>query len=163
MNAGQTYAFLTPIGPMTAEEKAGALTSLMPGGTLGAGEAPTPLLRETEKQLLEYFSGKRREFSLPLAPLGTPWQRRVWDALLTIPYGETRSYREIARLVGNPKAARAVGLANNRNSILIVIPCHRVIGADGSLVGYGSGLPIKERLLALEGARPQRKTPQNRR
>ena len=82
---------------------------------------------------------------------------------MTIPYGETRSYREIARLVGNPKAARAVGLANNRNSILIVIPCHRVIGADGSLVGYGSGLPIKERLLALEGALPQRKTPQNRR
>ena len=163
MNAGQTYAFLTPIGLMTAEEKAGALTSLMPGGTPGAGEAPTPLLRETEKQLLEYFSGKRREFSLPLAPLGTPWQRRVWDALLTIPYGETRSYGEIARLVGTPKAARAVGLANNRNSILIVIPCHRVIGADGSLVGYGSGLPIKERLLALEGALPQRKTPQNRR
>ena len=101
-------------------------------------------------QLQEYFAGKRKVFTLPLAPLGTPFQRRVWEALCQIPYGETKCYQEIAIMVGNEKASRAVGLANNKNPISIVIPCHRVIGKNGSLVGYGGGLNNKTTLLILE-------------
>jgi methylated-DNA-[protein]-cysteine S-methyltransferase len=101
-------------------------------------------------QLTEYFAGERREFDLDLAPAGTPFQLEVWSALREIPYGETASYGEIAAAVGQPLAARAVGGANNRNPVAIVVPCHRVIGADGSLTGYGGGLPRKRRLLALE-------------
>lgn len=110
----------------------------------------TPLTDRTAKEIREYLLSTRRSFDLPLKPEGTPFQKRVWEALLTIPYGETRSYKEIARLAGSPKGFRAVGMANNRNPIAIVIPCHRVIGADGSLTGYGGGLPIKKRLLELE-------------
>jgi len=100
--------------------------------------------------LQAYLDGRLTVFSLPLAPVGTPFQRRVWAVLETIPYGETWSYQRVAAAVGNPKAARAVGMANNRNPIAIIIPCHRVIGADGSLVGYGGGLSHKAWLLALE-------------
>lgn len=96
------------------------------------------------------FEGTRRSFDLPLAPQGTMFQKRVWKALLDIPYGETRSYKQIAEVVGSPKGFRAVGLANNKNPIIIVVPCHRVIGADGSLVGYGGGLEVKDQLLRLE-------------
>ena len=110
----------------------------------------TPVLAEAGKQLKEYFEGKRREFDLPLAPVGTEFMLRVWKALQEIPYGETRSYKDIAALAGNSKACRAVGMANNRNPISIVIPCHRVIGANGALVGYGGGLDKKIFLLALE-------------
>ena len=117
-----------------------------------AVEKETPLLREAFRQLGEYLAGTRREFDLPLAPQGTPFQRRVWDALQGIPYGQTRTYRQIAEAADCPKGYRAVGMANNRNPIAILIPCHRVIGADGSLVGYGSGLPTKEKLLRLEGS-----------
>jgi methylated-DNA-[protein]-cysteine S-methyltransferase len=108
--------------------------------------ALTPLLR----QLAEYFAGERREFELELAPSGSPFQLRVWRALRAIPYGQTASYGEIAAAVGRPGAARAVGGANNRNPIAIVVPCHRVIGANGTLTGYGGGLPRKQQLLALE-------------
>jgi methylated-DNA-[protein]-cysteine S-methyltransferase len=101
-------------------------------------------------QLDEYFAGERTEFDLPLNPAGTPFQRRVWDALKTIPYGEIRSYGEIAEQIGRPGAARAVGLANGRNPISIVVPCHRVIGASGALTGYGGGLERKQYLLDLE-------------
>jgi methylated-DNA-[protein]-cysteine S-methyltransferase len=101
-------------------------------------------------QLEEYFTGTRRAFSLRLNPSGTPFQLRVWRALVEIPYGETTSYGELARRIGQPTASRAVGLANGSNPISIVIPCHRVIGSNGSLTGYGGGLPIKERLLELE-------------
>jgi len=101
-------------------------------------------------QLEEYFEGRRREFQLALAPEGTPFQLRVWKALLDIPYGETISYGELAERIGQPSASRAVGLANGSNPIPIVIPCHRVIGSNGKLTGYGGGLAIKERLLALE-------------
>lgn len=101
-------------------------------------------------QLGEYFSGKRRHFDLPLHPIGTPFQRTVWAALGDIPYGTTISYGELARRIGKPQAMRAVGAANGRNPLSIVLPCHRVIGADGSLTGYGGGLPIKRHLLALE-------------
>ena len=105
---------------------------------------------KAEEQLRAYFAGDLTHFDLPLDPRGTEWQKKVWWALAEIPFGETRSYGEIARWVGNPKASRAVGMANNRNPIALIIPCHRVIGADGSLTGYGGGLPLKERLLAHE-------------
>jgi O-6-methylguanine DNA methyltransferase len=108
----------------------------------------TAYLRELE----EYFAGKRREFSFTLDLRGTDFQRACWQALLAIPYGETRSYGDIARAVGKPQGFRAVGMANNRNPVAIVVPCHRVIASDGSLCGYGGGLDIKRKLLQLEGA-----------
>lgn len=115
-------------------------------------------------QLEEYFAGRRRSFDLPLAPEGTPFQRAVWQALTDIPYGETLSYGELARRIGKPQASRAVGLANGANPLPIVVPCHRVIGADGSLTGFGGGLDIKRKLLALErsgiGAQWNRAAPQ---
>ena len=113
-------------------------------------EPPTRILKETIRQLRAYFSGKLEQFDLPLAPEGTPFQLEVWRRLCEIPYGETISYGELARRIGNPNASRAVGLANGSNPIAIIIPCHRVIGSNGKLTGYGGGLPIKERLLALE-------------
>ena len=113
-------------------------------------EADRGLLKEPVKQLTAYFAGKLRAFDIPLAPKGTPFQSQVWRALCDIPYGETTSYGELAQRIGNPKAVRAVGLANGSNPISIIIPCHRVIGSNGSLVGYGGGLPIKQALLSLE-------------
>ena len=110
----------------------------------------TALLKEAAKQLLEYLEGKRKLFTLNLAPHGTEFMLSVWKALQNIPYGETCSYKDIAEEIGNPKACRAVGLANNKNPIPIFIPCHRVIGANGKLVGYAGGLEMKERLLNLE-------------
>ncbi len=104
------------------------------------------------RELTEYFAGKRRQFSFPIDLRGTPFQLSCWRALLKIPYGETRTYRDIARAVGLPQAFRAVGMANNRNPIAIVVPCHRVIASDGTLCGYGGGLDLKRRLLELEGA-----------
>ena len=106
-------------------------------------------------QLGEYLAGRRRRFDLPLAPAGTPFQRAVWEALLEVPWGQTSSYGDLARAVGRPGAARAIGGAMNRNPIAIVVPCHRIVGADGSLTGYGAGLERKEALLALEGALPE--------
>lgn len=107
-------------------------------------------LRRAKRQLREYFDGGRRAFDLPLAPAGTDFQRRVRQELGRIPYGETLSYGELARRVGQPGAARAVGAANGRNPLAVVVPCHRVIGTDGALTGYGGGLPVKQALLALE-------------
>ena len=116
----------------------------------GAEPGETPVLREAVRQLEAYFAGRLRAFDLPLRPEGTDFQRRCWNALMEIPYGETASYGDIAARIGNPRACRAVGLANNRNPISIVIPCHRVVGRDGSLTGYGGGLAAKEWLLKLE-------------
>jgi methylated-DNA-[protein]-cysteine S-methyltransferase len=113
----------------------------------GAAVAPFPAVRA---QLDDYFAGRRRDFDLPLAPAGTPFQRRVWRALLEIPYGRTESYGALAARLGQPGASRAVGLANGQNRISIVIPCHRVIGSSGALTGYGGGLERKRWLLALE-------------
>lgn len=110
----------------------------------------TPVLKEAAEQLKSYFAGELKEFTLPLAPSGTDFMRQVWAALCEIPYGKTATYGEIAEKIGRPKAARAVGLANNRNPIPIFIPCHRVIGADGSLTGYRGGLEMKKILLDLE-------------
>ncbi|QSX07998.1 methylated-DNA--[protein]-cysteine S-methyltransferase [Alkalibacter rhizosphaerae] len=112
----------------------------------------TDLLVQCMIQLDEYFSGKRREFDIPLVPDSTPFQRRVYDRLLAIPYGQTQSYKDIAIAVGSPKGMRAVGGANNKNPIPIIIPCHRVIGADGRLIGYGGGVSIKKWLLDHEKA-----------
>lgn len=116
--------------------------------------------RRAITQLGEYFAGERRRFDLTLAPRGTEFQRRVWRALREIPYGQTISYGELARRIGNPSASRAVGLANGANPLPIIVPCHRVIGADGSLTGFGGGLPIKRKLLALEGAGTEESSPQ---
>lgn len=110
----------------------------------------TPLLLNAKKQLEEYFAKKRKAFDLLLKPEGTQFQQKIWQLLCDIPYGETRSYGQIAAAAGNPKASRAVGMANHNNPIMIVIPCHRVIGANGSLTGYAGGLGIKQALLDLE-------------
>ena len=118
--------------------------------------------RDAIKQLKEYFRGKRQVFDLPLNPKGTPFQLKVWRALAEIPYGQTRSYAQIASRVGKPKAVRAVGLANGRNPLPIVLPCHRVIGKNGQLVGYGGGLPTKQALLQLEGVGLPPQTPARR-
>ncbi|MCL2192304.1 MAG: methylated-DNA--[protein]-cysteine S-methyltransferase [Treponema sp.] len=116
-------------------------------------ELETPLIKETAIQVEDYLAGKRKDFSLPLALHGTDFQVAAWQGLQTIPYGETRSYKDMAELIGRPKAVRAVGLANNRNPISIIVPCHRVIGHNGTLVGYGGGLPLKRYLLDLEQGR----------
>lgn len=113
-------------------------------------EGEHPLIERARMQLDEYFAGRRRRFDLPLAPHGTAFQRRVWQALAAIPYGETRSYAQLAATIGAPSATRAVGAANGRNPLPIVVPCHRVIGADGTLTGFGGGLPTKQFLLHLE-------------
>jgi len=146
----------TPVGPLAIGACERGLTSIR----FGAGEGDAVcgnagdhrLLDMTVRQLDEYFSGSRRDFDLPLMLKGTGFQMEVWRLLMDIPYGATISYGELARRLGNPGAVRAVGLANNRNPLPIVVPCHRVIGADGSLTGYGGGLAIKEALLALEGS-----------
>ncbi len=117
----------------------------------GTRNDANPLLASAVSQLREYFAGQRQRFELPLDPQGTDFQRKVWKALEEIPYGETRNYREIAEAVGTPRAVRAVGAANGRNPLPILVPCHRVIGADGKLVGYAGGLQVKRILLELEG------------
>ena len=114
-----------------------------------------PLLRQAERELGEYFAGDRIVFDVPLNPAGTDFQKQVWAALLTIPYGETRSYGDLARQVGNPQASRAVGAANGRNPISIITPCHRAIGSDGALTGFAGGLEAKRYLLSHEARRRQ--------
>lgn len=115
-------------------------------------EVDNPLLQETRKQLDEYFKSERKQFELPLLQIGTEFQKSVWDALLKIPYGTTSTYLDLAKQIDNDKAVRAVANANGANCIGIIIPCHRIIGSDGSLVGFAGGLPTKKRLLKLEGA-----------
>lgn len=144
----------TPIGILCIESEEEAITGLYfdhEDEMLSEQKEPeTDLLKRAKEQLAEYFDGKRKNFDLPLNPSGTEFQKKVWQALCTIPYGQTRSYGEIAAQIGNPKACRAVGGANNKNPIIILIPCHRVIGADGSLVGFGGGLDAKRYMLKLE-------------
>ena len=147
--------FDTPLGQMALAEESGALTRLfLPGeGILRLVSRETPLLSKGRDEILAYLRGERRSFDLPLDPMGTPFQQAVWAELRRIPYGETRSYAQVAAGIGKPKAVRAVGQANHRNPLPIFIPCHRVIGASGKLTGYGGGLDLKEKLLELEGAR----------
>lgn len=144
------FHYEMPIGTICIEAENEKITGLYLDGEMDENECETELIREAHRQLSEYFKQERTEFDLPLQLHGTEFQKRVWKALQTIPYGETRSYGELAKMTGNPKACRAVGGANHRNRILIVVPCHRVIGADGSLVGFGGGLDAKAFLLELE-------------
>lgn len=148
------FFYDTPIGRVAIAEEEGKLVEFhferKAGALGGVNVRETPVHQEAHRQLLEYFRGVRKKFELPLSPQGTAFQMKVWQALTEIPYGETRTYGQIAALTGNPKASRAVGLANNRNPIALFIPCHRVIGSDGKLVGFGGGLDIKEYLLRLE-------------
>lgn len=142
------YCKETKFGFITISENSGFIEEIKwkekTGGKL------TPLIKKAFSQLEEYFDKKRFEFDIPLNPQGTEFQKCVWRELVKIPYGETRSYKDIATAIGNPKSCRAVGMANNKNPICIVIPCHRVIGSNGSLTGYAGGLGIKEKLLLLE-------------
>jgi methylated-DNA-[protein]-cysteine S-methyltransferase len=146
----------SPIGPLLlAADEQGLRFLLFARGRKTAQAQPEweedrGLLKEPVRQLTAYFAGKLRGFDLPVAPQGTKFQTEVWRALCDIPYGETTSYGELAKRIRKPNAVRAVGLANGSNPIAIIIPCHRVIGSNGSLVGYGGGLPIKQALLALE-------------
>lgn len=148
----------SPVGDLLLTSDGTALTGLyLPDPRYGPTQGPgwvrgeeVPVLIETRRQLDQYFRGERTTFDVPLATAGTPFQQRVWRELCEIPYGRTWSYGELATRVGNPKASRAVGLANGRNPISIIVPCHRVIGADGSLTGYGGGLPCKKGLLSFE-------------
>lgn len=148
----------SPVGQLTLVARDGKLTAILwekerPNRVrLGALQeaSNSPILLETERQLKEYFAGARNRFELELDFAGTDFQKKVWQALLTIPFGETRSYSQIATQIGNPKAVRAVGAANGRNPISIVAPCHRVIGASGGLTGFAGGLEAKQYLLALE-------------
>jgi methylated-DNA-[protein]-cysteine S-methyltransferase len=148
------FIYQTDIGELMFAELNGSLTEVYSWKDLSMGfkgiRQETPVLKETARQMHEYLRGQRKEFELPLAPQGTPFQLSVWKALQQIPYGETRSYKDIACAIGNPKAVRAVGGANHNNPISFIIPCHRVIGADGSMVGYGGGLELKKTLLELE-------------
>lgn len=140
----------SPVGNLTLQATDTALTVIRFGNMADVRSEATPLLQQAAQELTEYFAGTRREFTIPLAPSGTEFQQAVWKALRAIPYGQTRSYKQIADLLGNPKACRAVGLANNRNPIAIVIPCHRVVGHNGSLVGYAGGMTAKQALLEIE-------------
>ena len=145
----------SPVGPLLLTSDGESLTRVLfdsPPQDDWVDE-PCEVLDEAERQLGEYFAGERTEFDLPLRPSGAPFQLRVWEALTRIPYGETASYGEIARELGHPTASRAVGAANGRNPIAIVVPCHRVIGANGSLTGYAGGLDQKRALLDLEAGR----------
>ena len=147
----KVFFYETPVGKLCIGEEDGVIVrttwSKIPTEYI---LKETKLILQCKMQLDEYFRGERKTFDLPLAPKGTDFQKKVWNALQEIPYGETRTYGEIAAAVGNPKAARAVGMANHKNPIGIIIPCHRVVGADGKLVGYAGGMDKKEWLLQLE-------------
>lgn len=147
------YFYETEIGRIGIAENGTAITHLyFNENTLKSDDIvrETDLLKEAKQQLQDYLLGKRKQFEIPLAPEGTDFQQIVWKKLQEIPFGQTRSYGEIAKSIGKPTASRAIGMANHKNPILIFIPCHRVIGANGSLVGYAGGLKVKEHLLALE-------------
>lgn len=150
MNGMQTID--SPIGPLTIVlDEAGRLAQLRFAN--GGEPPPAPPAGAVARQLAEYFAGSRTAFDLELAPRGTPFQRAVWNELLRIPYGETITYAELARRIGKPAAVRAVGAANGANPIPVIVPCHRVIGSNGTLTGYGGGIFRKQFLLALEGRR----------
>ena len=150
---GPALLHQTPAGSIVIVENGTAVTHVFFGRLMQPEHVEwkeTPLLRRAARQLDEYFQGTRRTFDVPLSPQGTEFEQTVWKALQTIPHGETRSYGDIARQIGRPSACRAVGHANNQNPIGIIIPCHRVIGANGKLTGYAGGMTIKQYLLELE-------------
>lgn len=146
-----TLYYKSPVGILKIEGEENAITGLyFVENEFESIVAPSNEMEKCRMQLDEYFSGKRKEFNLNLNPKGTAFQLKVWSALQTVPYGKTQTYGYIAKAINNPKAVRAVGGANNRNPISIIIPCHRIIGKNGKLVGYGGGLEVKEYLLNLE-------------
>lgn len=147
------FTYQTLVGDLAIAEKNGCITHVFFQTEDLPAEAEieeTDVLQEAARQLEQYFAGELQEFDLPLAPEGTEFRKDVWNALCDVPYGRTASYKDIATAVGNDKASRAVGLANNKNPIPIIVPCHRVIGSDGQLVGYAGGLDLKKQLLELE-------------
>jgi methylated-DNA-[protein]-cysteine S-methyltransferase len=148
------YFYDSPIGTLGIAEYENAISRVCFGKETPAGYTinETPLISKAVAQLSEYFAGKRKAFDLPLKFNGTEFQRWVWNALLAIPYGETRSYKEIAEYIGNPRACRAVGMANHRNPLAIIVPCHRVVEHGGGLGGYAGGLDVKRCLLGLENS-----------
>ncbi len=147
-----TYYYDTEIGKIYISEEENFITCIRFEHEVSDNEIfnETEIIREAGNQIIEYLKGKRKNFDIPILPKGTAFQQKVWEALRVIPYGETRSYGEIASNIGNEKACRAVGNANNKNPIPIIIPCHRVVGSNGKLVGYAGGLFIKNFLLNLE-------------
>lgn len=154
------FFYNSPIGKYALQETDGMLTRIWLGDRISLVPQDieireTPLLQETSTQLRAYFAGQRKTFDLPLALVGTTFQLKVWKLLQDIPYGQTISYGELACRAGNPKACRAIGMTNSRNPLPIVIPCHRVIGANGKLTGYTGGLMIKIKLLEIEGCRAE--------
>lgn len=148
------FTYETVLGDVTLVEEDGALLAISLKSIQEGTELETPIIQEAHRQITEYLKGERKVFDLSIRLRGTDFQQQVWTVLLDIPYGETRSYKQIAEAIGNPKGMRAVGMANNRNPLLIVVPCHRVIGANGSMVGYGEGVEMKEFLLRLEKSLP---------
>jgi methylated-DNA-[protein]-cysteine S-methyltransferase len=154
------YDYQSPIGVLALVADDAALRGLSfesgkhGGPPADAQQGTNAIIDATRRQLDAYFAGRSKAFDLPLAPDGTDFQKRVWRVLATIPFGESRSYGEIAATIGAPRASRAVGAANGRNPIPVIVPCHRVIGADGSLTGFGGGMERKRFLLALEGGEP---------
>ena len=155
-SVGASIRTASPVGELIIHSNGRAvcaITNASPEEKVIPTETPDhPELTQAVKELGEYFAGKRTAFTFPMEPSGTPFQQSVWEALLKIPYGKTATYGQIAMAVGNPKGARAVGMACNKNPIWIAVPCHRVIGADGSLTGYALGMGMKQKLLTLEGA-----------
>lgn len=152
-NEGILYSIYdTSFGPVTIGAISSGIRTLQFGERVPAGvkQNRTSLSDIAALELDEYLLGKRKRFDVPIIYEGTPFQKQVWNELLNIPYGETRSYKEIAAAIGNPKGVRAVGMANNKNKLMVIIPCHRVIGANGALVGYAGGIELKEKLLKLE-------------
>ena len=145
-----THTFCSPIGIVRLTEEGGAITRIELSDAIDASSAPTPLLHEAEQQIMAYLEGKRQQLDFPIRIMGTPFQQRVWHALQQIPYGTTRTYGEIATEIGNPRASRAVGMACNKNPLLLIVPCHRVIGANGMLTGFAYGTDAKQWLLELE-------------
>ena len=151
MGNKSVYYYTTLIGKVGIADDGTGITNVFLGDkSIEAEVKETQLIKEAAVQLDQYFKGERQQFSVKLNPHGTPFQQRVWKELLEIPYGETRSYKQVAERIGNPSASRAVGMANNKNPIFIIVPCHRVIGSTGKLVGYGGGLGVKQKLLDLE-------------
>ncbi|EHJ00261.1 methylated-DNA/protein-cysteine methyltransferase [Clostridium sp. DL-VIII] len=146
------YLYKTSIGNVVIGENGFGVTQICFGDRIpkDAEFIETPLLKKANEELQEYFSGKRKVFDLPLVMEGTEFQKMVWKALSEIPYGTTCSYKDIALKIGNEKASRAVGMANNKNPIPIIVPCHRVVGTNGKLVGYAGGLDVKQKLLEIE-------------
>ena len=147
-----THTFCSPIGIVRLTEEDGGIARIELTDTEDAhvSTTPTPLLHEAEQQIMAYLEGKRQQLDFPIRMMGTPFQQRVWHALQQIPYGTTRTYGEIATSIGNPRASRAVGMACNKNPLLLIVPCHRVVGANGKLTGFAYGTDAKQWLLELE-------------